>query len=77
MHCKPIAQCITLANITFQLPMLQRSLLGVNETEEVRDCLVTYPPGPLMQRLHLPIMGRGSVGKRGAKPLSKVSSPSP
>jgi len=34
--------------------------------------LVTYPPDPLPL-----IKGRGSVGKRGAKPLSKISSPSP
>jgi len=39
---------------------------------KLRDYLVTYPPDPLPL-----IKGRGSVGKRGAKPLSKISSPSP
>jgi len=34
--------------------------------------LATYPPGPLPL-----IREGGSVGKRGAKPLSEVSSPSP
>jgi hypothetical protein len=36
--------------------------------------LVTYPPCPLPLKI---IKGRGSVGKRGASPLSKISSPSP
>jgi len=36
-----------------------------------RDCLATYPPDPL------PLLREGgSLGKRGALPLSKISSPS-
>jgi len=34
--------------------------------------LVTYPPDPPSFD-----KGRGSVSKRGAEPLSKISSPSP
>ena len=37
-----------------------------------RGRLATYPPDPLPL-----IREGGSVGKRGAKPLSKISSPSP
>jgi len=55
------------------------SALQLKEIEETKpllikliDYLVTYPPDPLPL-----VKGRGSVGKRGAKPLSKISSPSP
>jgi len=37
-----------------------------------RDCLATYPPDPLPL-----IREGGSVDKRGASPLSTISSPSP
>jgi hypothetical protein len=37
--------------------------------------MVTYPPAPLCKDFIYLFQGRGRVDKRGASPLSKISSP--
>jgi hypothetical protein len=63
--------CGILHNLTRLITSLLDSIhIQIPHVNSCGACLATYPPDPLPL-----IREGGSVGKRGAKPLSKISSP--